>query len=121
MCLAARGQKKFSSNGFCYVGEKNFRMPSQRAGDAREPPHRRWRQTGWYLPPSSVGVNRRFSEHQRRKPPPHRGQSPLWKNAAAQAMPFTNPWRRILEGVDTMEYIALILIIVLYTIVEIKK
>jgi len=36
-------------------------------------------------------------------------------------MPSTNPWRRILEGVDTMEYIALILIIVLYTIVEIKK
>ena len=81
----------------------------------------RRRQAGGHLPPSSVGVNRRLSERQRRKPPPHRGQSPLWKNAAAQAMPSTNPWRRILEGVDTMEYIALILIIVLYTIVEIKK
>ena len=42
MCLAARGQKKFSSNGFCYVREGNSRMPSQRAGVAREPPHRRW-------------------------------------------------------------------------------
>ena len=50
---------------------------------------RRGRQAGWYLSPSSVGVNRRFSEHQRRKPPPHRGQSLLWKNAAIQAVPVT--------------------------------
>ena len=69
--------------------EECFRILSQPTRLTREPPHRRWRQTGWYLPPSSVGVNRRFSEHQRRKPPPHRGQSPLWKNAAIQAVPVT--------------------------------
>lgn len=111
MCLAARIQKKLSPGGRgcggkkpplvlpasggrqgtappqVVWGKKNFRMLSQLSRVAREPPHHRWRQTGWYLPPSSVGVNRRFSEHQRRKPPPHRGQSPLWKNAAIQAVP----------------------------------
>ena len=30
------------------------------------------------------------------KPPPHRGQSPLWKNAVTPAMPSTSPLRRIL-------------------------
>ena len=47
---------------------------------------------------SSVGVNRRVSKRQRRNPPPHRGQSPLWKNAVAPAMPSTSPLRRILGG-----------------------
>lgn len=47
---------------------------------------------------SSVGVNRRVSKRQRRNPPPHRGQSPLWKNAVTPAMPSTSPLRRILGG-----------------------
>ena len=47
---------------------------------------------------SSVGVNRRVSKRQRRNPPPHRGQSPLWKNAVTPAMPSTSPSRRILGG-----------------------
>ena len=47
---------------------------------------------------SSVGVNRRVSTRQRRNPPPHRRQSPLWKNAVTPAMPSTPPLRRILGG-----------------------
>lgn len=47
---------------------------------------------------SSVGVNRRVSKRQRRNPPPHRGQSPLWKNAVTPAMPSASPLRRILGG-----------------------
>ena len=47
---------------------------------------------------SSVGVNRRVSKRQRRNPPPHRGQSPLWKNAVTPAMPSTSPLHRILGG-----------------------
>ena len=47
---------------------------------------------------SSVGVNRRVSKRQRRNPPPHRGQSPLWKNAVTPAMPSTSPLCRILGG-----------------------
>ena len=47
---------------------------------------------------SSVGVNRRVSKRQRRNPPPHRGQSPLWKNAVTPAMPSASPSRLIKEG-----------------------
>ena len=46
---------------------------------------RKPRQAEWHLPRTSMGDNRRFLERQRRKPPPHRGQRPLWKNAAHQA------------------------------------
>ena len=69
MCLAARIQKKFSSDGFCYVREGSFRMLPRLSGDARELPHRRWCEGGAFcisalltrgarelLPP--LGVNR---------------------------------------------------------------
>ena len=58
MCLAARGQKKFSSNGFCYVREENFHIPSQPTRLARESPHRRWcrRRKTSACPPSGRGT-----------------------------------------------------------------
>ena len=40
MCLAARGQKKFSSNGFCYVGEEKLphALPASGGRQGTAPP-----------------------------------------------------------------------------------
>ena len=44
------------------------------------------------------GVNRRFLERQRRKPPPHRGLSPLWKKMRRTTLCPTTPKKSRILG-----------------------